>query len=279
MKRGFTLAEVLITVGIIGVVAAMTLPILINNYKNMVYETQFKAAVSILTQGFKKIANEAEGLENTSLGRRVYYTTADGRHLNSETHNDSWNYPFVKDYARTTWKLLKATCASVYDSTCPNKPIVSTYTKTLRADGSWMDKVPQNGLNRTWGMGLLLQNGIAMVVNADRGNCGATPYAKNSQMKTVCAEIWVDTNGEKGPNQWGRDTFVFLLDARGNLWPKYGAEWARAMYAEGTNNGDYWRNNVHLCCTSKNPECGRNPWSMGQGCAARIIENSGKIDY
>ena len=33
MKKSFTLAEVLITLGIIGVVAAMTLPSLIGNYK------------------------------------------------------------------------------------------------------------------------------------------------------------------------------------------------------------------------------------------------------
>ena len=33
MKKAFTLAEVLITLGIIGVVAAMTMPSLIQNYK------------------------------------------------------------------------------------------------------------------------------------------------------------------------------------------------------------------------------------------------------
>lgn len=33
MKNGFTLAEVLITLGIIGVVAAMTLPVLIQKHK------------------------------------------------------------------------------------------------------------------------------------------------------------------------------------------------------------------------------------------------------
>jgi prepilin-type N-terminal cleavage/methylation domain-containing protein len=34
-KRGFTLAEVLITLGIIGIVAAMTIPGLITKYQNM----------------------------------------------------------------------------------------------------------------------------------------------------------------------------------------------------------------------------------------------------
>ena len=33
LKKAFTLAEVLITLGIIGVVAAMTLPTVVNKYK------------------------------------------------------------------------------------------------------------------------------------------------------------------------------------------------------------------------------------------------------
>lgn len=33
MKKAFTLAEVLITLGIIGVVAALTIPTLVNNYR------------------------------------------------------------------------------------------------------------------------------------------------------------------------------------------------------------------------------------------------------
>lgn len=42
MKKlnAFTLAEVLITLGIIGVVAAMTLPTLIQNHQKQVYATQ-----------------------------------------------------------------------------------------------------------------------------------------------------------------------------------------------------------------------------------------------
>ncbi len=44
--RGFTLAEVLITLGIIGVVAAMTIPTLIANTNSQKYRAQFKKAKS-----------------------------------------------------------------------------------------------------------------------------------------------------------------------------------------------------------------------------------------
>lgn len=52
-SKGFTLAEVLITLGIIGVVAAMTLPALIQNYQKMVVENQLKVVYSLITNAFK----------------------------------------------------------------------------------------------------------------------------------------------------------------------------------------------------------------------------------
>ena len=51
MKRGFTLAEVLITLGIIGVVAALTLPSLIDNYKKQEYVARLPKGISILNNG------------------------------------------------------------------------------------------------------------------------------------------------------------------------------------------------------------------------------------
>ena len=52
----FTLAEVLITLGIIGVVAAMTLPTLINNAQNKQLEVAFKKSYSALSQIAQRVA-------------------------------------------------------------------------------------------------------------------------------------------------------------------------------------------------------------------------------
>ena len=49
-RFGFTLAEVLITLGIIGVVAAMTIPTLISNTNGAKYRSQFKKSISTLNQ-------------------------------------------------------------------------------------------------------------------------------------------------------------------------------------------------------------------------------------
>lgn len=49
-RFGFTLAEVLITLGIIGVVAAMTMPTLINSTQGAQYKAAYKKALSALSQ-------------------------------------------------------------------------------------------------------------------------------------------------------------------------------------------------------------------------------------
>ncbi len=47
IKAGFTLAEVLITLGIIGIVAAMTIPGLIAKHQKIVTATQLKKHIQL----------------------------------------------------------------------------------------------------------------------------------------------------------------------------------------------------------------------------------------
>lgn len=68
-KYAFTLAEVLITLGIIGVVAAITMPVLIQNYQKHVYVTGAKKAVNVITNMFQKemANNEVSSILDTSV--------------------------------------------------------------------------------------------------------------------------------------------------------------------------------------------------------------------
>lgn len=61
VKFGFTLAEVLITLGIIGVVAAMTIPTLMQKYYEKQTVAKLKETYSILSQALKS-ASQEEGL-------------------------------------------------------------------------------------------------------------------------------------------------------------------------------------------------------------------------
>ena len=53
--KGFTLAEVLITLGVIGVVAAMTIPTVMTAYQKHMVETRLKHVYSTILQSFKMI--------------------------------------------------------------------------------------------------------------------------------------------------------------------------------------------------------------------------------
>ncbi len=57
-KMAFTLAEVLITLGIIGVVAALTMPALIGNYRKVQTVTQLKKMYSAMHQSIQMAQNE-----------------------------------------------------------------------------------------------------------------------------------------------------------------------------------------------------------------------------
>ena len=60
-SKAFTLAEVLITLGIIGVVAAVTLPTLIAKYQEIVWLNQFKQTYSILSQAYVRASDDMGG--------------------------------------------------------------------------------------------------------------------------------------------------------------------------------------------------------------------------
>lgn len=69
-KKGFTLAEVLITLGIIGIVAAMTMPALIANHQKQAAATAVKKMYSQLNQALKFALNEygVDMLDNNDVG-------------------------------------------------------------------------------------------------------------------------------------------------------------------------------------------------------------------
>ena len=60
-KKGFTLAEVLITLGIIGMIAEMTIPTLMNNVGNQVFKVGLKKSYSVLSQATVDVMNENSG--------------------------------------------------------------------------------------------------------------------------------------------------------------------------------------------------------------------------
>lgn len=76
-NRAFTLAEVLITLGIIGVVSAITIPVVINNYKAIVLRSQFNKAYASFAQATQMILTQefdnTNQFENISVYEFLVY--------------------------------------------------------------------------------------------------------------------------------------------------------------------------------------------------------------
>ena len=88
--RAFTLAEVLITLGIIGVVAAITMPTLITNYQKHVTVSRLKKAYSQISHAFK--------LSEVENGETKYW--------NLDAPADEFAEKYLIPYLKNTEKLL-----------------------------------------------------------------------------------------------------------------------------------------------------------------------------
>lgn len=65
-NHAFTLAEILTTLGIIGVLAALTIPELITNYKAKKFRSQFLKSYSTVQQVFKQMEADEVSLDPTT---------------------------------------------------------------------------------------------------------------------------------------------------------------------------------------------------------------------
>ena len=167
----FTLAEVLITLGIIGVVAAMTMPSLIQNYKRQQATARIKKFVSVINQALISAEND--------LGAREDWV----REGDASTEgNSDYAYNFLNTY-------------------------IKPYIKS--------DDIEKR---RLFGM-----------------NMATLRFVDGSQMSVkvgACYDIFYDINGEKGPNEKGRDIFVFILCKNGGC--NFNSNQVRGFYCAPT---------------------------------------------
>ena len=175
---GFTLAEVLITLVIIGVIAAMTIPTLINKTNNQEYVSRLKKAYSTLSQVTNRIIAE-EGNPNSSIG---------GWASSTETIFDMY-----KKY------LSNAKVCGIGVTGC----FEGTYKQLNNTAGPNFN----SGTRYT----LVLADGSEMSMNNNASNFSADCSKNSNGTSRKCQTIAIDVNGAKGPNVIGRDTFTFSL--------------------------------------------------------------------
>ncbi len=162
------MAEVLITLGIIGIIAAMTLPNLIGNYKMKTYEVALKKQYSLLQNTMNLLT-----VEN---GTNKCYTYFPG--------GSSYG-AYLEDCQLFKTELVNRLNLHKYDTDLKNK--YAKEADVLSAGGTLINKYCNyDGYIR----------GFDPYISND-----GTVFMFSHQY------IVIDINGEKNPNKWGYDVF------------------------------------------------------------------------
>jgi prepilin-type N-terminal cleavage/methylation domain-containing protein len=182
-SNAFTLAEVLITLGIIGVVAALTLPSVIQSYQKQVTVNKLKKAYSTLSQVVaRSYAENGSPLENLA-GEVV---TADKTKEIFETY---W-LPYFKSPIVAKKTLYSNSTMTPY-----------YYLKGSITSSSYYTDYKYGRILFSTADGFIITIFI-MDWNKDENGQNVAVYTSD-------ARIVVDINGTKGPNTFGKDVFEF----------------------------------------------------------------------
>ena len=186
-KFAFTFAEILATLLIIGVIASMTIPSLQEDARRRTYVAGCKKA-------YTTIANAVSLAEQENGPLRKW----------------NWNDPDeIIDSVRNNLNLLEY-CGEDKSRKCFQNYTYEEYGSG--AKGSW---------TVTNGRYLKLADGSQIVfytcTGSKEGPCGIDSYGQ-LPTDTVYASFFVDVNGDKNPNKFGEDIFLFnLVKDKGTL--------------------------------------------------------------
>ena len=229
-KTAFTLAEVLITLGIIGVVAAMTMPSLIQNYQKKRTVTQLKATYSILAQAFEHAKADYGDMEYWGLDS-IHGQTS-GKQDIVKNVVETYFLPYIKplkNYGMINFRNLG-------------------YDAIYNLDKSKADNSTLGGTRYI----ITLPNGTITAFSLD-GHCDEEGtdengnWVCNSQWYYTIVYIIVDINGKQNPNTFGKDIFVMKISNN-----KF------AFYSYSNSEND--RNTLLKYCSkgsNENRMCGR----------------------
>ena len=173
--KGFTLAEVLITLAIIGVIAAISVPSLIQKTNSEELKVQLKKNYATVNQALAKLA-----FDNGSL-----------KSLCTANYNDCFSN-LMGNYVKTIKKCPVGTAAG----NCWNND-GEWYTPSGAAYGtSWRNAIKAQS-------GMIFNNGTFLLLSYDP-TC--------SSDGRFCGGMIMDTNGFKKPNIVSKDIFIFYYD-------------------------------------------------------------------
>ncbi len=195
-RNAFTLAEVLITLGVIGVVAALTMPTLIAHYKDRVYDSQFKKVKSVMANAIKKmmVDNEVYAVDHIPL----YSCNNDAECINAEYNKvlkivaNSNNNGFDTKFCENKYKIGETEVTFCGD-----------YTAVL-ADGTLFTQE-------------LVDNDTTAVVDTNIFTSLLNKLFPPAFAVGKTLVIGVDLNGLQKPNEINKDLRIFNITTHGKL--------------------------------------------------------------
>ena len=195
MKRnGFTLAEILITLGIIGVVAAMTMPVLFNKTQNKELQTAFLKTYSELNQLALLFAAE----KGVTIPE---YTASENNGISASDANLIFSY----------YKGSTALTSSGQGSMDDDGNFIAFYDIHYLNGKNYSGGGNSSGANSSFlcdNTGFRNnQSGAILILN------DAPRPGENGPV------ICVDINGKKRPNRYGVDYFMFIFTVDGKVLP------------------------------------------------------------
>ena len=173
-KRGFTLAEVLLVITIIGIIASYTVPSLLNSVQDKLYQTGFKKAYSNLSNiQMQMISDNGGSLKGVFADQDQLLTKFESYLIYAK---------------KCTWGADYGFCWAA-DAEFLNGLLMSDYEQDS--------------------MGFILNDGSFLRLILDNTDCSNT----NGTLGSICAKATIDINGFKGPNVVGKDIFWFWIRA------------------------------------------------------------------
>ena len=202
--HAFTLAEVLITLGIIGIVAAMTLPSLLNKAEKLILKNQFKKTYSLLSQALLKSETEFGAKPN------CYYSIDSSSSVGNLTrgYGNITECAIFRSIVLKNLKVIQTCQKNAYPNCIPKYKGFDT----MVADKN-PDMTPAEALNAISGLDSFSQNSILNQNPSYVLGDGSIIISYSDYFPMLFA---IDINGKKGPNKWGYDLFGFLTASSPN---------------------------------------------------------------
>ena len=254
-RFAFTLAEVLVTLGVIGVVAVLTVPNVISSYQKKVYVTQLQKGYSQLQQVFDLAMadDEVEYLADTELMQSI------NEHYIGSSDDQS---AFISQLGKYM-KIQKACNPMDFSDGCHDIQYVDLDGSEETSRGGDLQVFTNNNFIYYFSYFGDFAEKIREEDCIDWKAEGSISCAFHTG-GIARSGVLIDVNGSKKPNKYGRDLFVFHVEEKGQLIPM------GSTLVAGSSN-DY-TTTCHLSCNSCSP-------IYGVGCAAKIMDNGWVMDY